>query len=216
MARFIELNNYTFSEIEAFLYEPDIYILQPCYLFTECEIMFREVRNSYPEQREWFDGISKCSIKVYQNLIIDIRNKYPDASIKFGLYIPYISEYESFIRQLKQQFHYDYLLSGIDFLDGMSLYSAYAKYNIWNKYSDDYIFLRYYELTYALISSHLFDGLAHFDFIRNVKEYHQYHRHHYHKIASNLHKEKMFLTFLYPNIYHYFKQEIKKYQIPVF
>ncbi len=215
MANFIELKEYTLSEIKPYLNEKDIYILQPCYLFNECEVMFREVRNSYQEQREWYDNISKCSISSYQALITQVRNNYPQSSIKFGLYIPYITEYESLVYQLKNQFNYDYLLSGIDFLDGMSLYSAFANYNIWQKYSDDYIFLRYYELTYALISSDLFDGLAHFDYIRNVKEYHQYHRHHYHKIASNLHKKKMFLAYLYPNIHRYFQEEIKTYQIPV-
>lgn len=171
-----------------------IYILEPTYKFIECEEMYHCVRSSATIQNEWYLQLHRCSIIEYQKFILEMKQQHFDIDVRFGLLVQYSSEYELFIKQIKNQFQYDLFVGCIDFVDNLMFDSMYSLNLLWNKYSEKYIFLRYYEMVFAMISSKLFDGIAHFDLIQKVKTYKSHFMyHHYRKCAYHLSRNKMFV-----------------------
>lgn len=171
-----------------------IFILEPTYKFYECEALYYQIRSAYKIQNEWYLKVEKCSILEYQNFIDEMKKIDFDIDIQFGLLVQYSSEYEYFIEQIKKQYSYDLFVGCIDFIDNIIFDSMYSSNMLWEKYSEKYIFLRYYEMVFALISSKLFDGIAHFDTIQKVHQYRsRFMIHHYRKCAMHLHLNQMFV-----------------------
>lgn len=92
--------------------------------------------------------------------------------MKFGLEACYFTQHESYIAGIKEAFDYDVFIGRIHFLDNIAFdWPKHSREMMWDKYNAGYLYRRYYEMMNAMLTSHLFDGIAGFDNIKlmNVK-----------------------------------------------
>ena len=80
----------------------------------------------------------------------------------------YFTQHEYFISQIKKAFPYDCFVGKIDFLDNIAFDWPQSHEMLWDKYNAAFLYRRYYEMMYALITSHLFDGVCGYDNIRTL------------------------------------------------
>lgn len=172
-----------------------IVILEPTYKFRELKSMYREVCATYPYQKQWFQEVNTVSLKDYQDFIIDMRKKSFPIDVKFGLEACYFTQHEQYIAKIKEAFDYDVFIGRIHFLDNIAFdWIEHSREMLWDKYNAGYLYRRYYEMMNAMLTSHLFDGVAGFDNIKlmNVKCPFKM-DHTYHKMAMLLAKHHMYV-----------------------
>jgi histidinol-phosphatase (PHP family) len=113
-----------------------------------------------------YDSDNRMSVseyKEYFNLIYKCKKKYCDINILFGMEVDWVpgrmDELENFLQETK----YDYLLGSIHYVDGLPF--DHPDYILdWNSEERiNYVWKRYFELMYDLISWGKFDVIAHID-----------------------------------------------------
>lgn len=168
----------------------ELYVLEPTYKFQECELLYQEIRATYPCQNQWYNNITKCSIREYQNFIDEMKQEEFPIAIKFGLCVSYLPQHERFLEQLKQAYPYDVFVGNIEFIDNVAFSWNESYEMMWNKYNANFLYRRYYETMNALLTSQLFDGVAGFDAIKICQIKPSFSMDHtFHKLAKIL-KEK--------------------------
>lgn len=172
-----------------------IVILEPTYKFRELKSMYREVCATYPYQKTWFQKVNTASLKEYQDFITEMRKKEFPIDVKFELEACYFTQHESYIAGIKEAFDYDVFIGRIHFLDNIAFdWPKHSREMMWDKYNAGYLYRRYYEMMNAMLTSHLFDGIAGFDNIKlmNVKCPFKM-DHTYHKMATLLAKNHIYV-----------------------
>lgn len=194
-------NTYSYDELVSYIQEAvkknidELIVLEPTYKFHECAPLYKEVRAVYPYQEAWYASIDKCSIIDYQKFIIEMRKKEFPIQVKFGLDITYFTQHEWFIQQMMKAFPYDTCVGHVTFIDNVAIaWEEYSYEMLWSKYNVNFLYRRYYEMMYSLITSDLFDGVSGFDNIK-LSKYKQGYKlsHTYHKLCSLLIKHKLYV-----------------------
>lgn len=114
-------------------------------------------RNRY---KDW--GMNNYRCNRYKKELEDIRKSYKDTIIiKTGLEIDYIEGAEDLVRPVLQEYPFDFILGSIHCLPaiGWKHLATYSPKDSWPIYDE------YFNAVKGLISSGLFDSLAHIDFI---------------------------------------------------
>lgn len=188
-------------------------VLEPTHKFFECELLYKEMRATYPCQDAWYQNLPKCSICQYQHFIDDMKKETFPIAVSFGLCVSYLPQHEVFIRQLKNAYPYDVVVGCIEFIDNVAFMWKESYEMMWNKYNANFLYRRYYETMNALLTSQLFDGVAGFDAIKicNIQPTFKL-QHNFQKLAGLLKENGMYVehdTSMHYR-YHYQDQGLQK------
>lgn len=175
--------------------QKELIVLEPSSMFLECASLYKAVKATYPCQLEWYQAQNICSITAYHAFIDAMRKvKFP-ITVKFGICADYFTQHESFLYQMKKAFSYDCFVGCIRFVDNIAYnWEPQSKEMLWDKYNAAFLYRRYYEMMYALITSRLFDGVSGFDNIHHMQIKPKYSlQHTYHKLAMLLALHHMYV-----------------------
>lgn len=167
----IERGEYKKEWIEKFINKAiemnidEINLLEHSIRIKEFHPTFEEAKNYNLYQAKWFAGKEKQahSLEEYKTLIDEIKsNDYP-IKVNFGLEICWFEQHEDYIRDLVADNYFDYLLGSVHWIDNWTFNQR--KYQ-WLGRDVDKIYQRYYEMSNSLISSNIFNIIAHPDLVR--------------------------------------------------
>lgn len=166
----IERGPYTKEWIDQFVNKAvqmnidEINLLEHSIRIKEFHPTFKEAREYSLYQQRWFNGKEKeaHSIEEYIALIDMIRASDYPIKINFGMEICWFEQHEEYIRDLVSNGYFDYLIGSVHWVDNWTFNQR--KYH-WKNRDVDEIYRRYYEMSNTLISSGIFDIIAHPDLI---------------------------------------------------
>lgn len=166
----IERGPYTKEWIDQFVNKAvqmnidEINLLEHSIRIKEFHPTFKEAREYSLYQQRWFNGKEKeaHSIEEYIALIDMIRASDYPIKINFGMEICWFEQHEEYIRDLVSNGYFDYLIGSVHWVDNWTFNQR--KYQ-WKNRDVDEIYRRYYEMSNTLISSGIFDIIAHPDLI---------------------------------------------------
>ena len=118
--------------------------------------------SEYQRKRYWDWGMSNKNLDRYYHEIEDVQNMYQNTlHIRIGLEIDFIAGAEDLIPPIINRYSLDFLLGSIHCLPlfGWKHIANYSTDDVWSIYQS------YFEAAKAAITSHLFNSLAHLDFI---------------------------------------------------
>ncbi len=142
----------------------EIYLLEHSHRFHEFMPMYQSVGEYSDYQREWLDKVSGSrSIHDYITLITRAREISYPVKVKFGLEVCYFEDAEPLIREMINQYSFDFVTGSVHWVDG---FGFDHRKELWNMRDVDHTYIRYYEIMQKLIKSGLFTGLAHPDSIK--------------------------------------------------
>ncbi len=153
-----------------------IQILDHTHRFKEFEMMYEPLKQ-YPIQKKWLENKEmkfKNTLDEYQKVIDEVKAMDLDIDIAFGLEVCYVPEYKSFIKNILQQYDYDFVVGAIHSIDGILYDMGFSKQLLWEVYDTNTIYQRYYELLFDCVQSDLFTQLAHPDTIKLFNYYPDY------------------------------------------
>ena len=140
----------------------EIHLLDHTHKFKEFSFLY--TKNSLePSAFSHFENRKYISIKEYTNFIKKVRLKSYPIKIKFGLEVCYFKQYECELKKELSKYDFDFLVGSVHFVDGFGY--DYGK-ELWEGKDVDKVYKRFYETTYDLIKSNIFDHLAHPDAIK--------------------------------------------------
>ncbi len=172
----------------------EIQILDHTHRFVEFKDMYDALK-AYPQQKAWLEsGSSKFSDKVsdFVSLMSSIKSMNLPIKILYGLEVCYTPQNEQFIREVLNNYEFDFLVGAIHSVDGILYDMSFSRELLWDKYSADHIYQRYYCLLEEAVSSGLFTQLAHPDTIKLFQIYPEYDlTDTYVELANSLNKYQM-------------------------
>ena len=142
-------------------------ILDHTHRFYEFHDMYEDVYSADPRQKAWFDKKQVNSIKDYQALIEEMKKEDFPIEVSFGLEVCYAPQREAFLREILNEYPYDFLVGSVHSIDGL-LYDmdAFSKDILWEKRPAKQIYQAYYALIEQAIKSGLFTQIGHPDVIK--------------------------------------------------
>lgn len=171
-----------------------IQILDHTHRFKEFESIYENLKQ-YPVQKEWLENKEmkfKNSLDEYMRLIQEVKAMDLPIKVTFGLEVCYVPEKETEIRAILSNYKFDFIVGAIHSIDGILYDMKFSKELLWNQFSANHIYQRYYELLFTLIKSDLFTQLAHPDTIKLFQIYPNYDlTSTYYELASLLNKHHM-------------------------
>lgn len=159
----IERGPYTKEWIDKFVEQAihvgldEIYLLEHSHRFVEFEPMYSSVCKYSDYQRNWYKSRANRSIKDFLSLITEMRNVAFPIKIKWGLEVCYFPEYEEFIRNILDSFHFDFAVGSIHWIEG---FGFDHKAEFWAGLDIEQLYRKYYDLMLNLIKSGLFSGVS--------------------------------------------------------
>ncbi|MCK4235956.1 MAG: histidinol-phosphatase, partial [Candidatus Krumholzibacteria bacterium] len=115
-----------------------------------------------------YHAMPKTDLPRYVELVESLRSRYRgDIAIKLGIEADYFTGYESEIQRLLELFPFDYILGSIHFL-GDWHFTSRVGLGRYETEDPDEVFPRYFRLLKRMITSGLFDIVAHPDAIRRA------------------------------------------------
>lgn len=139
---------------------------------TEHAHQFKEFKPVYehlwqdPKQepviRDWLSKNFQYSLEEYFQLLKE--GESAGIPLKVGLEADYFPSSENLIRTLLQQYHFDFVLGSIHFIDYWSF--DYDPQLGWPERDVDEVYRSYLSLMEKMVQSNLFDVLAHLDVIK--------------------------------------------------
>ncbi|MBE6720100.1 MAG: histidinol phosphate phosphatase [Ruminococcaceae bacterium] len=143
----------------------EINLLEHTIRIKEFHPAFKEAREYSLYQRRWFDGKQKQAhtLDEYKRLIDSIRASDYPIKINFGLEVCWFEQHEEFLRSLLADNYFDYVLGSVHWIDNWTFNQR--KYQ-WLGKDVNHIYKRYYEMSNSLVSSGIFDIIAHPDLVR--------------------------------------------------
>lgn len=178
--------------VEAGLDEIDI--LDHSHRFKEFESCYDHLRE-YDVQDRWLDSPSKfCNtLDEYYDLIDQIRKEELPIRVKFGLEVCYSKITEKQLREILKDVKLDFLTGAIHSVFSILYDMPFSNELLWDVMNTDEIYREYYNQVSGLISSSLFDRLAHPDQIKLFNRYPSYDlKDTYRKIAKELNDHRMY------------------------
>lgn len=141
-----------------------LHILDHTHRFKEFAPMYEPLKKADIRQQEWFEKKQLEPLQNYFDLIAKMRKLQLPIEVKFGLEVCYAPQDKAFLRNLLQQYPYDFLIGSIHSIDGL-LYDmeAFSREILWDKYDTNAIYKRYYEIMEDMICSDLFTQIGHPD-----------------------------------------------------
>ena len=167
----IERGEYTKEWIDRFVAQAvkmnieEINLLEHTIRIRDFHPAFREAREYSLYQRKWFDGKEKQAhtLDEYKELVTMIRSCDYPVKINFGLEVCWFEQHEDFLRDMLSDGFFDYVLGSVHWVDNWTFNQR--KYQ-WIGKNVNNIYKRYYEMSNTLVSSGIFDIIAHPDLIR--------------------------------------------------
>lgn len=167
----IERGPYTVDWIEKFIEKAvqmnldEICLLEHSIRFKDFHGTFKEAREYNIYQKKWFEGKAKTAhnLDEYKSLISDIRSREYPIKVSFGLEICWFEQHQEEIAELVSDGFFDYLIGSVHWIDNWTFNQR--KYQ-WLGKDVDKIYCRYFEMENSLVSSGVFDIIAHPDLIR--------------------------------------------------
>lgn len=152
----------------------ELQILDHTHRFKEFAPIYEKCRIN-EGQINWLNNDLKDSIYDYINLIEEMKKEKLPIKVSFGLEVCYQKPEEERIKKLiKDIYDWDFLVGSVHAIDYIVYDSKWSIDELWNKYSVNDIYRRYYEIMFDLIKSDLFDQLAHPDTIKMFNYYPTY------------------------------------------
>ena len=166
----------------------EIHLLDHTHKFKEFSFLY--TKDSLDEATfSHFENRKYRSIQEYLNFIKLVRLKSYPIDIKFGLEVCYFKQYEKELKEELSKYNFDFLIGSVHFIDGFAY--DYNKES-WEGKNVDLIYKRFFEITYDLIKSKLFNHLAHPDAIKIFGFYPSFNLEKYYlKVAKLLKKNNM-------------------------
>lgn len=171
----------------------EIQILDHTHRFIEFKDMYQDLR-AIEVQDVWLNSKKKfCNtLDEFITLMEEIKQMDTGVTVTYGLEVCYVPEQEEFIRDVLENYHFDFLVGAIHSIDGILYDMGFSKQLLWDVQDVNAIYKRYYELIFLLIKSDLFTQLAHPDTIKMFSYYPTYDiTPTYHELAELLVAHKM-------------------------
>lgn len=165
----IERGNYTLDWINEFVKYAlergisEIYLLEHSYRFKEFVKVYESIACYNEFQRSWLNEKMTLSLNNYISLISEVRKSEFPLKIKFGLEICYIEGTETIVKDVLNNFNWDFITGSVHWIDG---WGYDHKKEFWKNKDVDKLYKRYYEIMKDLIKSGLFNTVAHPDAIK--------------------------------------------------
>lgn len=165
----IERGNYTLNWINEFVKYAlergisEIYLLEHSHRFKEFEKVYESIVCYNEFQRCWLNERMTLSLNDYINLISEVRKSEFPLEIKFGLEICYVEGTETIVKNVLNNFNWDFVTGSVHWIDGWGF--DHNK-EFWKNKDVDKLYKRYYEIMKDLIKSGLFNTVAHPDSIK--------------------------------------------------
>lgn len=141
----------------------ELHILDHTHRFIEFAPMYENLKKASHYQKEWFDKKHPQPLKDYHRLIAEMKQMDLPIKIKWGLEVCYTPEAKELLRELLTAYPYDFIIGSIHSVDGLLFDMPFSKEILWEKYSVDSIYRRYYEIMEDMITSDLFTQIGHPD-----------------------------------------------------
>ncbi|MEG0314478.1 MAG: histidinol-phosphatase HisJ family protein [Erysipelotrichaceae bacterium] len=153
----------------------EIQILDHTHRFVEYLPIYEDLKEAAPQQKEWLEKKELNTLAEYHALIEQVKAMELPIKVKFGLEVCYSPIHEQKIKELLALYPYDFVVGSIHSIDSL-LYdmSSFSKDILWNKFSADHIYKRYYEIMEELIKSDLFTQVGHPDTLKLFQIYPSY------------------------------------------
>jgi histidinol-phosphatase (PHP family) len=165
----IERGSYSIDWINQFvkiaLYRglTEIHLLEHSHRFYEFSQVYKTVRNYNKYQNDWLNRKMGLSLNEYKLLISEMRKIEFPIKVKFGLEVCYIEGEEGHIRDIINDYDWDFVTGSVHWIDG---WGFDHKEGFWESKDVEKVYKRYYETMESLIKSRLFDVVAHPDSIK--------------------------------------------------
>lgn len=167
----IERGEYTKEWIDRFVEQAvkmnidEINLLEHSVRIKEFHPSFKEASEFNRYQRKWFAYKEERAhtLDEYKALATEIRSCDYPIKINFGLEVCWFEQHEDFLRELLSDGFFDYLHGSVHWIDN---WTFNQRKHHWLGKDYDFLYKRYYEMTNTLISSEIFDIVAHPDLIR--------------------------------------------------
>lgn len=144
-------------------------VLEKDVQFIEFSCMYDELYHTYPQQKQIFTNKHLCSIQTYCDFITEMKHIDTNNIVRFGISIQYLPQYEQYIKKVIENTNFDVVFGEILCIDNMVFdVEELSNHMLWKKYSHTFLYRRYFELVYAMITSQLFDGMIGLDRIYQV------------------------------------------------
>lgn len=153
-----------------------IQILDHTHRFIEFEPIYEELKQ-YDVQKTWLENKKmkfKDHLSDYITLMEEIKTMNLPVKVTYGLEVCYVPQHEKYIKNILNQYHFDFVVGAIHSIDGILYDMSFSKELLWDKYDVNHIYKRYYELVFQLVESDLFTQLAHPDTIKLFQIYPTY------------------------------------------
>ena len=140
----------------------EVYLLQHTNVFTEFMYIYEEMKRYNDYQYQWVTKKEQNSIPIskYIDFIENIKEVDFPIKIKYGFEVCYSPIYEEYISNVTKKYKFDFLVGSIHTINGWAFSHLKQK---WSEKDTDIenLYTKYYEIMFKLITSKLFDGLAH-------------------------------------------------------
>jgi len=151
----------------------ELQILDHTHRFKEFKEIYDDLYIIKPQQ-EWLDRRFKDSVNDYLKLIEELRKIDWPIKVTYGLEVCYESKNEDKIRNILNNYQFDFLVGSVHSVNSICYDSSWSKEYLWEKYDVDYIYEEYYKEVCKLIESKLFSQLGHVDTIKMFNYYPNY------------------------------------------
>ena len=166
----LEYGDYTLEYLQRFVDKAvemqldEIWLLEHNYMFPEFSPMYDSVCAHSSFVNSWFHRkAGKKSYERYLDFITKARKEVYPVKIRFGLEICYFKGSEDLIVQLTKDKGFDFLLGSIHFV-GSFAFDHTAE--LWKGVDVDETYRRYFEDSFSLAESNIFNGIGHPDSIK--------------------------------------------------
>lgn len=162
----IERGEYTDDWINKFVDQAvkqgidEINLLEHSIRIKEFHPTFEEARNYNLYQKRWFDGKQNQAhtLDEYKMLVDKIRSTDYPIKVNFGLEVCWFEQHSDYIKNMLKDNCFDFVFGSVHWIDNWTFNQR--KYQ-WLGKDVDKIYKRYFELNNSLISSDIFDAVAH-------------------------------------------------------
>ena len=141
----------------------EIYLLEHSHRFLEFKELYRSIASYNEYQGSWLSQKMTLSINTYKEFIYEIRKHQFPLTIKFGLEVCYVEGADSIIKNVLKDCEWDFITGSVHWIDN---WGFDHKKEYWEGKDIDKIYFRYYEIMKSLITSGLFNIVAHPDSIK--------------------------------------------------
>lgn len=174
----LETTTYTLEFLDAYIQQAqkmgidEIHVLEHTHHFKQWLPLYADAIKETPEAEAWLLKHEMIDIQSYYDFIELARKQDYPITVKFGLEVCYFPQKEAFIKEMLDDFNYDFAIGSIHYVFNRPYDLKGVSENIlWNVYPVNTIYQEYYELVIKSVTSDLFTQIGHPDTIKMFTEY---------------------------------------------